>query len=944
MKPYHLAEEWLVRHAEEVVKHLFPEAKLKGNDYVVGDLDGHPGDSLHITVKGSKTGLWKDFANGEKGSKRLATLWKAARKISDTDHATFFTELTNFSGQSFSYTPPGNGAIDWPQCLANWTHDYTSKLIKLRGDVYTRDFVDYLHDEIRQVGAQYGRIVFPVIGPGGVMVGLHRYHEKEGILKFSRGCKVHPLVFGDMGPITELHVHEGRWDAYALASATGWYRTPGIRFLSTLGAGNGKLIKDQVPPGAKVYCWEQHDKPAQNGLPSPNERWFKSVAANAGTDIYRVQFATQYKDLNDWLRDGGVVTEMELDGARSAALIYAGPLEAGQAAGAQGVTTPSSPSSTLFPPPESRPCYRLYDRDFEDQGRSWKAGIYLHTLDKQDQPIDEWILSVLRVVAITRTRSGRGHGYLLEYVPHGESVVRYEVVPQSLLVGHINDLLKFLRDLGVSALYEYKELIRSYLDREHRKFSASHPQDFWESVSVVGWHDPGRTFVLPHKVIGAKTGVWFASSGEGAQYDSRGTLEDWNLQVAKWAQGNPYLTFGISCGFSGPLLGLLNVLGVGFHLLGDSTSGKTTVLLVSTSTWGPPKFMLSWRQTANRLESQAASRSDTLLAIDESHMIDPKALDACIYMLVGGVAKGRLKRDSTAAETASWHIPILSCGECALETRLSAERIDPKAGQGVRICDIPVKGKYGVFDYLPGVSDHLPADLSPAAFADMLRENAAASYGTAGPAFVEKLISEYPHLDLHEELTKILSSQDVSSLSAQQQRVWRSFALVGLAGELAIRWKIVQWEAGSAASAACDLFEAWRRAQPESATSKEHAQILRLVRDAISMHGTSQFSAIDGGTRKLFTDTGAEVEESVPRIINRMGYWKDENKKRIFGFTSEGLRRATKGYDFDRVIRALQEAKAFVKTGPKQVSVTTWIPGENRAEHLYWIDPEKLNS
>jgi putative DNA primase/helicase len=117
-----------------------------------------------------------------------------------------------------------------------------------------------------------------------------------------------------------------------------------------------------------------------------------------------------------------------------------------------------------------------------------------------------------------------------------------------------------------------------------------------------------------------------------------------------------------------------------------------------------------------------------------------------------------------------------------------------------------------------------------------------------------------------------------------------------------------------------------------------------LVRDAISTHGTSQFSAIDGGTRKLVTDTGAEVEESVLRVINRTGYWKDEGNKRIYGFTSEGLRRATKGYDFDRVTRALDEAKAFAKKGSKQASVTTWIPGEKRDDHLYWIDPEKLNS
>jgi putative DNA primase/helicase len=74
-----------------------------------------------------------------------------------------------------------------------------------------------------------------------------------------------------------------------------------------------------------------------------------------------------------------------------------------------------------------------------------------------------------------------------------------------------------------------------------------------------------------------------------------------------------------------------------------------------------------------------------------------------------------------------------------------------------------------------------------------------------------------------------------------------------------------------------------------------------------------------------------------------MGYWKGENGKRIYLFSSEGLKRATKGFDFKRVLRALHEAGAFYKTGASQTSVTTWIPGENRNEPLYWIDPEKLH-
>jgi putative DNA primase/helicase len=918
--PYNLAQEWLTNHAEEVVKRLFPAARLVGNDYVIGDLDGNEGDSLHITVRGSKTGRWKDFANGAKGG-NFCALWKAAQKIAQNDHQDFFAKLQTFSGQSFGYIPP-DAPIDWPKCLTDWSQSDAAKLVNLRG--FSPEFVTWLHDEAHSVGIQYGRIVFPVIGPGGVVVGVHRYIDEEHTLKFSKGCKVHPLVFGDMGPITELHVHESRWDCYAEASASAWYLKSGVRFLSTLGAGNGKLIKGQVPLGTKVYCWEQHDSPGNNGK-IPNEDWFKGLVANAGCEILRVKIPAQYKDLNDWIR-AETVTESDLAEALSAAQPYRRAVE---------LVAEVSLASKLFPPLSERPCYRVYEHPFEDEGKNWQAGVYLHAIEERtNRIINRRICSVVRVIAIIRTDLGKEHSYLLQFVSHGETVLRHEVIPQSLLVNRSDEFMMLLRSWGISALFEHRVEIRNYLDQEHKRFSAQHPEDFWELVKVVGWYSPS-CFVLSNEIIGDQNGVWFQGNGEHAQYASSGTLEKWQSDVAQHAQDNPYLAFAICCALSGPLLGPLNVLGAGFHLLGDSTCGKTTALLVGSSLWGPPKFMLSWRQTANRLESQAASRSDTLMTIDESHMIDPRTLDASIYLLLGGVAKGRMKRDATAAHTAHWRICVLSSGERGLETHLTAANIDHKAGQSVRICDIPVSGSYGVFD-------KLPPSKSAAAFADMLRDNTAKVYGTPGPAFVSRLIKEMPALDLHAELTEIVKTLNFSQLSAQQARVWRSFALVGLAGELATRWGIVPWKEGFASNVAADLFEAWRKAQPETSGSKEHAQILELVRDAINTHGTSQFSDLEGATRTLITPEGKMVQESEIRVVNRMGYWKDDDEKRIYLFTSEGLKRATKAHDWRRVLRALEEAGAFAKKAQKQISIATRIPGENRIEHLYWIDPDKL--
>ena len=48
---------------------------------------------------------------------------------------------------------------------------------------------------------------------------------------------------------------------------------------------------------------------------------------------------------------------------------------------------------------------------------------------------------------------------------------------------------------------------------------------------------------------------------------------------------------------------------------------------------------IPWSSTANGLESQAVIRSSIMIALDESHLADPKTLDNGVYLLANGVAK-----------------------------------------------------------------------------------------------------------------------------------------------------------------------------------------------------------------------------------------------------------------------------------------------------------------
>jgi len=65
---------------EDVVRHLYPDGKKKGNEWCVGDVDGSSGASLKIHLSGGKAGIFCDFANPEQAGD-LIELWRLKRNL-----------------------------------------------------------------------------------------------------------------------------------------------------------------------------------------------------------------------------------------------------------------------------------------------------------------------------------------------------------------------------------------------------------------------------------------------------------------------------------------------------------------------------------------------------------------------------------------------------------------------------------------------------------------------------------------------------------------------------------------------------------------------------------------------------------------------------------------------------------------------------------------------
>jgi putative DNA primase/helicase len=336
------------------------------------------------------------------------------------------------------------------------------------------------------------------------------------------------------------------------------------------------------------------------------------------------------------------------------------------------------------------------------------------------------------------------------------------------------------------------------------------------------------------------------------------------------------------------------------------------------------------RTARNGTERQC--RCDVFIALDDSQQAEIKTLDTAIYMLVNGMPKPRMNRDSSRKETQIWRIFALSSGERSLATHLgAAAHIDHKAGQAMRLVDVCVKAAYGLFDDLHGCANGK-------LFSEMLLRNCAKHYGHAAPMFVKTLIDKMPALDLHAKLGALYQKFG-NDLSAQEGRVARVFATVALAGELAIEWGIVPWIADDAGNAALKIFGYWKEAQPQSAKSREHTQILKRIADFIDTHADSRFSDIDW---KQGIDRWGN-EEKEPAVRERAGFFEDNGTgERIFLFSSSGLREAACGFDFNRVLRALEEAEAFADKGADEKAKRRRTP-DGRNPKLYHLNPAKLD-
>jgi putative DNA primase/helicase len=574
-----------------------------------------------------------------------------------------------------------------------------------------------------------------------------------------------------------------------------------------------------------------------------------------------------------------------------------------------------------IPKDSERPCFAVFDEWKKSDGRKCRPGVWwfaIREVKGETQLIDLWICTPIHVDAVTHDGKDNNFGRCLRF-RNTNKRWRIWSMPMELLAGDGVELRSELLSMGVEISPQGKQLLTNYLQGRH-------PKRRMLCALQVGWH--GKSFVLPDTVIGPGAEDVIFQSGERGkeEYGTGGTLKGWQTEIAARAIGNPMLVLSISSAFAGPLLARCHAESGGIHLVGPSSIGKTTGVDVACSVWGGKKHKREWRATANGMESAATLFNDNLLPLDEISLGESKDIGPIVYMLGDGRGKQRASRTGYARDVARFSCFVLSSGETTIATAMLEGGFRVKAGQSVRLLDVLCERQFGFFDALHGYA-------SGAAFSDALKHSAIKHHGHAGRAFLERLTHDERNIsDYLERLKKetkgfrVIDAKGQDKSEGQDKRAAARFALVALAGELAIEYGVVPWKEGTALEAAIVGYRAWQ--SQRASGNNEPRQILERVSAFIERHGDSRFSH------------KANVGDVVR---DRAGWWHDDDVTlgRIYLFTSEGLREALKGFDFSPALNVLETAGVLVPPpGQRDRRQSYKIGGRKVA--LYTIVAEKL--
>ena len=493
---------------------------------------------------------------------------------------------------------------------------------------------------------------------------------------------------------------------------------------------------------------------------------------------------------------------------------------------------------------------------------------YLHKQEPKDgeEPVvkEFFVCSWLMPVALVRDTRQEGWGMLVQFRDHDQHLHSW-IMPMKMLKAGAEEIRAALLDMGltIATSYKAKSQLMDFVLEANRKLQRD-PCARARTTSQTGWMQlPSgeQVYVTPERSIGQTSELVHYIGDDAHRFSTAGTIDDWQFHIGTQIKGDSRPMFAVSIGFASGLLWLLQMENSGFNLLGDSSIGKSTILIIAASLFGSPRQVVTtWNATNNGLEAIATLSNDSCLILDELKQLPSEIAGVTAYHILNGKGRSRANLTGGARGGNIWRLNLLSSGELGLADHSSAKGGRLYAGQEQRLADVPADAGKGL-----GVFDSLGEFPSAQAKADNLKQAAHQYHGTPYITFITKIAADP---EAAKEMAKNLMAEFSATnrpknAASQALRMLNRFALAAAAGELATIWGITGWSKGGAFWAASVCFKAWI-AQRGGAGQQEPQALLKQVYSFFEANGDSRFKRFYQG--KLVED----------KVIDMYGYRLDQ--------------------------------------------------------------------
>jgi|LauGreDrversion4_2_1035121.scaffolds.fasta_scaffold54415_2 hypothetical protein len=233
----------------------------------------------------------------------------------------------------------------------------------------------------------------------------------------------------------------------------------------------------------------------------------------------------------------------------------------------------------------------------------------------------------------------------------------------------------------------------------------------------------------------------------------KGTLEEWQDNIARLAVNNSNLSLALYTAFTPIFLTPLNRDGMILYFFGESSKGKSVMLGVAGSVWGNHgKGYIPWNGTANGVENLALQKNDSLLCLDElTNLKTKEVIEQVPYLIINGQSKNRADSKGIGfgnRTTKTWNTMVMSTGEPSFAAHMANHGCEIKGGQTVRFIDIPavISTEWGVFEDLHEFKEN------PKQLAEFLYDACTKYKGTAIKAFLNYTLVENDFETILEEI------------------------------------------------------------------------------------------------------------------------------------------------------------------------------------------------